>query len=121
MTVHPLLSLVFLESDQNYGISGTSRTIMAIARDNDWFRFWFPRFSNIENLQPGDVLYWRMQYAIDEDLPYGLGHVGMYLGDGKIIHASPTAGRVVMTNIFGDTWSNVDGKLIGYSRQPAGE
>lgn len=111
----------FLGTDQNYGISGTSRTIMAIARDNDWFRFWFPRFSNIENLQPGDVLYWRMQYAIDEDLPYGLGHVGMYLGDGKIIHASPTAGRVVMTNIFGDTWSNVDGKLIGYSRQPAGE
>lgn len=110
----------FLGTDQNYGISGTCRTIMPIAQDNGWFHSWFPGFSSIEELQPGDVLYWRMQYAIDEGLPYGLGHVGMYLGNGKIIHASSTAGRVVITNIFGDTWTNTDGKLIGYSRQPLG-
>ena len=108
----------FLGTEQNYGISGTCRTIMPIAMNNGWFSFWFPGWSDLSDLQPGDVLYWRMQYAVDEGLPYGLGHVGIYLGDGKIIHASSTAGRVVITNIFGDTWTNADGKLIGYSRQP---
>lgn len=108
----------FLGTDQNYGVSGTCRTILPIAQDNGWFHFWFPGFSDVDDLHPGDVLYWRMQYAIDEGLPFGLGHVGMYLGNGKIIHASSTAGRVVITNLFGDTWTNADGKLIGYSRQP---
>lgn len=108
----------FLGTEQNYGISGTCRTMLPIAQDNGWFNFWFPGFSAVDNLMPGDVIYWRMQYAIDEGLPYGLGHVGMYLGNGKIIHASSTAGRVVITNIFGDTWTNADGKIIGYSRQP---
>ena len=108
----------FLGTDQNYGISGTCRTIMPIAVNNGWFTFWYPGFSSLDDLQPGDVLYWRMQYAVDEGLPYGLGHVGIYLGDGKIIHASSSAGRVVITNIFGTSWTNADGKLIGYSRQP---
>ena len=108
----------FLGTEQNYGISGTCRTIMPIAQDNGWFNYWFPGFSSVDDLVPGDVIYWRMQYAVDEGLPHGLGHVGMYLGNGKIIHASSTAGRVVITNIFGDTWTNADGKIIGYSRQP---
>lgn len=108
----------FLGTEQNYGISGTCRTIMPIAQDNGWFTYWFPGFTSVDDLMPGDVIYWRMQYAVDEGLPHGLGHVGMYLGNGKIIHASSTAGRVVITNIFGDTWTNADGKIIGYSRQP---
>ena len=84
--------------------------------DNGWFRFWFIGYSDVDELQPGDVLYWRMQYAVDEGFPYGLGHVGMYLGNDKIIHASSTAGRVVITNLFGQDGGS-DGRLIGYSRQ----
>lgn len=107
----------FLGTDQNYGISGNSQTMLQAAMDQGWFSLWFPGLSKVEDLKPGDVLYWRMQYAIDEGLPLGLGHVGMYLGDGKIIHSSSTAGRVVITNLFGDIWTAADGKLIGYSRQ----
>lgn len=106
----------FLGTEENYGVSGTCRTIMPIAMDNGWFRFWFIGYSDVDELQPGDVLYWRMQYAVDEGFPYGLGHVGMYLGNDKIIHASSTAGRVVITNLFGQDGGS-DGRLIGYSRQ----
>jgi len=107
----------FITDSRHYGISGDSRTILGIALDNRWVSPWFAGVSDIEDLQPGDVLYWRMRWAVDEGLPYGLGHVGIYLGNGMIIHSSPGAGRVVITSIFG-TEGGLDGVLIGYSRQP---
>jgi len=107
----------FRTDSRNYGISGYSQSILNIALDNGWARPWFAGVSDIDDLQPGDVLYWRMRWAVDERRPYGLGHVGIYLGNGKIIHASSGAGRVVIANIFG-TGGGTDGALIGYSRQP---
>ena len=107
----------FLTDARSYGISGYSQTILNIALDNNWVSPWFAGLSNIEDLQPGDVLYWRSRWAVDEGRPYGLGHVGIYLGNGKIMHASAGAGRVVITNIFGDE-GGTDNVLIGYSRQP---
>jgi len=106
----------FRTDERNYGVSGYSQTIMEIARSNGWFNAWFPGFSSVDDLQPGDVLYWRGQWAVDEGRTSGLGHVGIYLGDGKIIHSSSSAGRVVITNIFGT--SGGSSGLIGYSRQP---
>jgi len=101
---------------RNYGVSGYSQTILEIARANGWFHVWFPGFSSVDDLQAGDVLYWRGQWAIDEGRPYGLGHVGIYLGNGKIIHSSSSAGRVVITNLFGANGGSSG--LLGYSRQP---
>ena len=107
----------FLTDSQNYGISGDCRSILNIALDNGWTHTWFAEFSDIEELVPGDVLYYRMRWAVDEGLPYGLGHVAIYLGNGKIIHSSSIAGRVVITDLFGQS-GEIDAALIGYSRQP---
>jgi len=107
----------FITDSRNYGISGYSQTVLEIALNNGWVYPWFAGFSNIDDLQPGDVLYWRSRWAVDEGRPYGLGHVGIYLGNEKIMHASSGAGRVVITNIFG-TEGGFDNVLIGYSRQP---
>ena len=107
----------FLSNANNYGVSGYTQSMLNIALDNGWMHPWFSGVSEIDDLQPGDVLYWRMRWAVDEGRPYGLGHVGIYLGNGKIIHSSSTAGRVVITNLFG-TGGGTDNALIGYSRQP---
>jgi hypothetical protein len=46
----------------------------------------------LNELQAGDLLFFRTRRR-------GIGHVGMYLGNGKFIHASSGAGRVVITPI----------------------
>ena len=46
----------------------------------------------LNELQAGDLLFFRTRRR-------GIGHVGMYLGDGKFIHASSGAGRVVVTPV----------------------
>lgn len=43
-------------------------------------------------LQAGDLLFFRTRRR-------GIGHVGMFIGDGKFIHASSGAGRVVITPV----------------------
>lgn len=107
----------YLAAEENYGVSGNCLSVMSIAVSNGWMNYWADGITDVSALQPGDVLYWQMNDAVNAGIPLGLGHIGIYLGEGKIIHASSTAGRVVITNIFGDTWTNADGKLIGYSRQ----
>ena len=42
---------------------------------------------NYNNMQPGDCIYYN-------------GHVVMFIGNGRIIHASSTAGKVVEGNIY---------------------
>jgi len=44
------------------------------------------------DLQPGDLLFFSTRRR-------GIGHVGLYIGDGKFIHASSGAGRVITTSI----------------------
>jgi cell wall-associated NlpC family hydrolase len=39
-------------------------------------------------LQPGDLIFWR-----------GLGHVGMYIGGGRMVHAPETGDVVRITSI----------------------
>ena len=46
-----------------------------------------------DNLKPGDVL------LFDRNNDYRLGHVGIYLGNDKFIHASSRRGKVVITTL----------------------
>jgi hypothetical protein len=38
---------------------------------------------HLENLQPGDLIFFAKKYS-----SYQMGHVGFYVGDGKLLHAS---------------------------------
>ncbi len=41
-----------------------------------------------ENLQPGDLIFIKGSWGhYNPEFPQGIGHVAMYIGDGKIIHA----------------------------------
>jgi len=54
-------------------------------------------FVRKENLKPGDLLF----FATYARFP---SHVGIYIGDGKMIHASSKGGRVEVTNINKDRY-----------------
>lgn len=54
-------------------------------------------------LQPGDVLFFS-----------GLGHVGLYLGDGRMVHAPYTGRRVEIVRLGGG--SHYGSRLVGARR-----
>lgn len=54
-------------------------------------------------LQPGDVLFFS-----------GLGHVGLYLGDGRMVHAPYTGRRVEVVRL--DDGSHYGSRLVGARR-----
>jgi len=44
--------------------------------------------NNTEDIQPGDLIFFRGSRGhYNKTFPEGIGHVAMYLGDNKIIHA----------------------------------
>jgi cell wall-associated NlpC family hydrolase len=57
----------------------------------------------IRLLQPGDIIYFLVDYpaisdaavAIEGDKSFWVYHMGLFTEDGKVIHASPWAGKVV--------------------------
>jgi NlpC/P60 family len=50
------------------------------------------RSMDFSKLRPGDLLFFR-------DGGHAVGHTGIYLGDGKMIHASKNAGGVVVSEL----------------------
>jgi len=58
-----------------------------------------------ENLKPGDIL------LFDRNNDYRLGHVGIYIGNDKFIHASSSKGKVVIA-----TLSKYSGNILGIRR-----
>lgn len=48
------------------------------------------------NLKPGDLIFFKM--------PRGRGHVGVYIGDEKFVHASTSKG-VIISTLENDYWS----------------
>ncbi|MGN0353850.1 MAG: NlpC/P60 family protein [Muricoprocola sp.] len=48
---------------------------------------------DIGDVQPGDLLF----YAGDGD--YGIGHVSMYIGDGKVVHASSSSTGIIVSDV----------------------
>jgi len=61
-----------------------------------------------ENLQPGDLLFFSRRKRID--------HVGIYLGDGKFIHASGSKRRITISNIDSPYFQRT---FVGAKRLPA--
>jgi cell wall-associated NlpC family hydrolase len=52
----------------------------------------------VEELQPGDVLFYQNTYTA------GLSHNGIYVGDGKFIHAADESTGVVLTPVRTAYW-----------------
>ncbi len=49
-----------------------------------------------DKLEPGDLMFFR-----DEERPRRMGHVGIYLGNGYMIHATPKYGGIVISAVEG--------------------
>jgi cell wall-associated NlpC family hydrolase len=60
-----------------------------------------------DDLQPGDVLVFANTYR------RGLSHVGIYLGDGRFVHAVDESHGVAVSNLWDGYWSP---RLVGASR-----
>ena len=57
------------------------------------------------DLQPGDLVFWSLKRDgeyIQPDRYMQVSHVGIYAGDGKVIEASSSAGKVVIRNLWGE-------------------
>ncbi|WP_337101174.1 C40 family peptidase [Paenibacillus sp. YIM B09110] len=52
------------------------------------------------NLQKGDLVFFWLNSKNKSDV----GHVGIYIGDGKMIHNLTAARDVVITNIYTNNW-----------------
>lgn len=63
----------------------------------------------IEEINIGDLVFFHRQ-SLDEFIPTPNnrypGHVGIYLGDNKFIHASSDAGKIIISE-FDDYWTKV--------------
>ncbi|MEI6352677.1 MAG: phenylalanine--tRNA ligase beta subunit-related protein [Candidatus Nomurabacteria bacterium] len=59
------------------------------------------------------VWYHSQEYMKGTEIPHGINHVGMYLGDGKVIHATKMFGKVVIENL-GTAERFKD--IVGYGR-----
>ena len=62
-------------------------------------------FVNAADMQPGDILCFG--YG-----PYSVGHVGMYIGNGQMVHASDSTTGVIYSNVSGYYSTN----LVGVKR-----
>jgi hypothetical protein len=67
-------------------------------------------FSNSSN---GKIRYETVEYLPGTKVPEGVDHVGMYLGENKVLHATKKHGGVVVETLedFGST-----SKIVGYRR-----
>lgn len=70
---------------------GTGRTTARVyARRKSW------KYVPKNKLRPGDLMFFR-----DEDNQHRIGHIGIYLGNGYMIHASSQYGGVVVSAVRG--------------------
>jgi len=60
-----------------------------------------------DDLEPGDVLVFANTYR------RGLSHVGIYLGDGRFVHAADERHGVTISNLWDGYWSS---RFVGASR-----
>lgn len=78
-----------------------------------------PRVSNLQarsgtavsqqDAQPGDLVWWDLNNRND-----GADHIGIYLGNGKVMEASSSRGQVVVRNLWGNAqFSRVNGAGTG--------
>ena len=67
------------------------------------------RYENISNLKKGQIVFKGLPLGRDREP----SHVGMYIGDGQVIHSSSAKGCVTITDVNNGQWTlSADHKLI---------
>ncbi len=67
------------------------------------------------NTNEGNIYYETVEFMKGTKVPEGLDHCGIYLGDGKVIHATKSKGAVVMEDLKeSEKFKNI----VGYGRLP---
>lgn len=73
------------------------------------YRHLTARYENISNLRPGQLVFKGQPLGRDHEP----SHVGLYIGDGKVIHSSSAKGGVVITDVNNGQWTlSADHTLI---------
>ena len=88
-------------------IKGTAARQAELCTKNGWF-------ISKENLQPGDLIFWQRTNCSEPNCHRWneIHHVGIYIGDGKIIDSSTSKDAVVERNI----WEGAGYVIYGYAR-----
>jgi cell wall-associated NlpC family hydrolase len=72
-------------------------------------QFKYGKKVSVKDMKPGDLLFFRSRGL-------HVGHVGMYAGNGKMVHAANPRSGVTVDKLFGGYWGK---RLVGV-RRPAG-
>ena len=86
-------------------------------------QFVFTKRINEEDLKFGDLIFvnndvdkvwhYSQEYMKGTHIPHGINHVGMYLGNGKVLHATTMFGKVVIENLgLSERFKDI----VGYGR-----
>lgn len=71
-------------------------------------------FSNTGEIVATGIYYESVEWKPGTPVPEGVDHVGIYLGDNKVVHASRSNGGVAIEDV--DTAKNFGNKIVGYRR-----
>lgn len=66
------------------------------------------------NSREGRIYYETIEWNNGTPVPEGIDHVGMYLGENKVLHASRTVSGVAIEDL--DESASFKGKVVGYRR-----
>lgn len=89
------------------GVSGVPRNITGQVSAAPYTRSvqGYTRTALLEALKPGDCIAFKWASGGFEGRPYD--HGGVYVGNGKMIHASSSAGKVVEASVPGSGWKTI--------------
>lgn len=75
------------------GVKASRYNAISFSRVDSW-----TKISDMDDLQKGDLLFFK------SDSSSSVNHTGIYIGGGKFIHASSSAGKVITSNISTSYW-----------------
>lgn len=89
------------------GVSGVPRNITGQVAAAPFTRSvqGYSRETLLQTLKPGDCIAFKWSSGGFEGRPYD--HGGVYVGNGKMIHASSSAGKVVEASVPGSGWKTI--------------
>lgn len=107
--IYEMLFKIDIEKN-GYGIGDTTKQMTSsIGKLKEYKEDDNNKKEYIKELKPGDLVFFHRQ-SLEDTCPKPNnrypGHVGIYIGDNKFIHASKDAKKIIISN-FDDYWTKV--------------